>query len=88
MRYKVLIKKSVLKSINKLPAHIQQKLVLLVDDLQENGPVAHNWPNYSKLSADQYHCHLARKWAACWRMEEGTIEIEVYYAGSRENAPY
>ena len=88
MPYKVLVKKSVLKNIIKLPAHIQQKLALLIDDLKDNGPVAHRWPNYSRLSADQYHCHLARKWVACWRMEEGTIEIEVYYAGSRENAPY
>ncbi len=71
MPCKVFVKKSVLKNIAKLPAHIQQKLVLLIE-----------------LSADQHHCHLARKWVACWRMEEGTIEIEVYYAGSRENAPY
>jgi hypothetical protein len=37
---------------------------------------------------DEYHCHLAHKWVACWRIREGEIEIEVYYAGSRENAPY
>ncbi len=43
MPYKVLAKKSVLKNINKLPAHIQQqKLVLLIDDLKDNGPVAHH----------------------------------------------
>jgi hypothetical protein len=23
--------------------------------LRENGPVAHNWPNYSKLTATEYH---------------------------------
>jgi mRNA-degrading endonuclease RelE of RelBE toxin-antitoxin system len=88
MQDKIFGKKSVLKKISKLPAHIQKKLVLLIDDLKDSGPLAHHWPNYSKLSADQYHCHLARKWVACWRMEEGTIKIEVYYAGSRENAPY
>lgn len=88
MHYSVLVKKSVLKNIVKLPVHIQQKLAVLIDDLKDSGPAAHHWPNYSKLSEDRYHCHLARKWVACWRMEEGTIEIEVYYAGSRENAPY
>ncbi len=25
---------------------------------------------------------------ACWYSEKGTVEIEVYYAGSRENALY
>ena len=88
MKYSVVIKKKVLKNIRKLPDNIQKRLAFLVDDLQDKGPIAHNWPNYSKLSDTKYHCHLTRKWVACWRMEEGTIEIEVYYAGSRENAPY
>ena len=88
MEYRVVIKKRVLKNIRKLPENIQKRLTILVDDLKENGPITHNWPNYSKLSDTEYHCHLARKWVACWRMENETIEIEVYYAGSRENAPY
>ncbi len=75
-------------SVKKLPVNVQKRMGILIDDLQDNGPKAYNWPNYSKLSANEYHCHLTRKWVACWRMEDGTIEIEVYYAGSRENAPY
>lgn len=47
-----------------------------------------NWPNYSKLGDSKYHCHLAYSWVACWSYEKGEIKIEVYYAGSRENAPY
>lgn len=77
-----------MKGLKNLPGNVQKRMKLLVDDLTEKGPVVHNWPNYSKLSANKYHCHLTRKWVACWRMEEKTIEIEVYYAGSRENAPY
>lgn len=88
MKYRVIIKKKAIKGIRKLPGNIQKKMGFLVDDLKDNGPVAQSWPNYSKLSATEYHCHLTRKWVACWRMEDGTIEIEVYYAGSRENAPY
>lgn len=88
MSYRVVIKRKVLKGIRKLPVNVQKKMKLLVEDLKEKGPVAHNWPNYSKLSATEYHCHLSRKWVACWCMEKGTIEIEVYYAGTRENAPY
>jgi hypothetical protein len=41
-----------------------------------------------KLDENIYHCHLAYKWVACWKHEKSTIIIEVYYAGSRENAPY
>ncbi len=88
MKYTVIIKKKAIKSITKLPLSVQKRMGFLVDDLKDNGPVAHNWPNYSKFSATEYHCHLTRKCVACLRMEEGTIEIEVYYAGSRENAPY
>jgi len=88
MTYSVIIKKKAEKGLRKMPVDIQKRMALLVDDLKEKGPVAHNWPNYSKLSRTEYHCHLSRGWVACWRMEKETIEIEVYYAGSREDAPY
>lgn len=88
MKYKVLVKKKVLKNAAKMPLPVQRKLKMLVNDLALIGPVLPAWPNFSKLSRDEYHCHLAHKWVACWRAGEGEIEIEVYYAGSRENAPY
>lgn len=88
MKHRVTIKRRALKDAEKMPKGEQVKLALLVDDLIESGPVQPGWPNYSKLSADEHHCHLSRKWVACWRIEKGTIDIEVYYAGSRENAPY
>jgi len=86
--YRVAIKRKVLKGILKMPAGVQTKMKVLVQALETTGPVLPDWPNYSKLSTTEYHCHLARKWVACRRMEENMIEIEVYYAGSRENAPY
>ena len=88
MKYRVIIKKKAIKGIRRLPVNVQKRLGFLIDDLKDKGPVAYNWPNYSKLSATEHHCHLYRKWVACWHMEKGTIEIEVYYAGPRENAPY
>ena len=88
MKYKVAIKRKVLKTVETMPSREQDRLALLIRDLAALGPVQSGWPNYSKLSASAYHCHLSRKWVACWRHEKGTIEIEVYYAGSRENAPY
>ncbi len=86
--YNVLLKKKVLKDIKKMPVRVQEKLAVLIDDLRENGPVQSGWPNYNKLGKNEYHCHLARKWVACWYYAEKSLVIEVYYAGSRENAPY
>jgi len=86
--YDVKFNKLVKKNIEKMPASAQKKFFFLVEDLAHTGPVRPEWPNYSKLSQDEYHCHLSRKWVACWRNEKNTIIIEVYYAGSRENAPY
>ena len=86
--YKVLVSRKVLRSISKMPESIQLKMANLVEDLRDKGPVQTGWPNYSRIGKNEYHCHLSRKWVACWYWEKRTIEIEVYYAGSRENAPY
>jgi len=86
--YTVIIKKNVPKTVGKLPERVQMKLKSLVDDLETDGPVRHDWPNYSKIGQNEFHCHLSHKWVACWRNEQKSIIIEVYYAGTRENAPY
>ena len=86
--YEILVKKKIIKSIKKMPIEIQKKMVNLVEDLRANGPIRSEWPNFSKLGTDRYHCHLSKKWVACWFCEQNSLIIEVYYAGSRENAPY
>ena len=86
--YKILIKKSILKSVQKMPKKIQFIFESLLDDLKDKGPIRKEWPNFSSLGKDEYHCHLSYKWVACWKYEKNTVIIEVYYAGSRENAPY
>ena len=88
MGYRIVIRRKALKGIAKMPQGVQRKMKMLVNDLMLIGPVLPTWPNFSKLPLNEYHCHLAHKWVACWRTREGEIEIEVYYAGSRENAPY
>ena len=87
-KYKVMLTKKVQKNLRKVPQNIRDKFALLALQLSESGPVANNWKNYSKLSGTQYHCHLTLNWVACWSYEKGQITIEVYYVGSRENAPY
>jgi mRNA-degrading endonuclease RelE of RelBE toxin-antitoxin system len=89
MVYRVFIKKKVLRGLRRLPSEIENKVKTLVAILAAHGPTGpHAWQNYSKLSQDEYHCHLTYRYVACWRHEQGTITIEVYYAGSREDAPY
>jgi mRNA-degrading endonuclease RelE of RelBE toxin-antitoxin system len=77
------------KQVPKLPKRERDLLALLVRDLMLRGPVLPDWRNYSKLGHALHHCHLSYKWVACWRVEAGELKlIEIYYAGSRENAPY
>jgi hypothetical protein len=86
--YTVRVKKAVIKQLRKCPEVIQILFDDLVEDLERKGPIQPEWPNYSGLSKNRYHCHLKHSWVACWYCEKDSIEIEVYYAGSRESAPY
>jgi len=86
--YTVYIRKAILKRSEKMPKRIQFAFKSLVNDLIEKGPLRKEWPHFSKLGKNRYHCHLGYKWAACRYHENDSVIIEVYYAGSRENAPY
>ena len=88
MPYTVLISKQAEKRMAKAPEWIQQSFALLTRDLAKEGPIRKEWPNFSALGNDLYHCHLARSWVAVWRYEKGSVIVEVEYAGSRESAPY
>ncbi|MCL2809433.1 MAG: hypothetical protein FWD24_05130 [Treponema sp.] len=84
----VLVKKKVYKIIEKAPLTVQILFDELVKDLQDKGPIQNKWPNYSKLSENRFHCHLNYSYVVCWYNENDSIQIEVYYAGTREKAPY
>ena len=86
--YTVTIDKQAKKSVMKMPSDIQDKFTLLVEDIKKNGAIRTNWPNFSDLGKGKYHCHLNYHWVACWYWKKGTFVVEVYYAGSREKAPY
>ncbi len=86
--FTVLINKRSQKNIETMPSVSKDMMALLIDDLKNKGPVLKDWSHFSSLGQGKYHCHLSYKWVACWKHEKGTILIEVYYAGSRENAPY
>jgi len=88
MQYEVKIKKKALRYLKKLPINVQKLLFLLIEDLKADGPIQKSWHNFSPLSKETYHCHLNYRYVACWTYRQGEIEIEVYYVGSREKAPY
>ncbi len=71
-----------------MPKNIRQLLFLLIEDLKYDGPIQKSWHNFSPLGGDRYHCHLSYRYVACWSWQQGKIEIEVNYVGSREKAPY
>jgi hypothetical protein len=89
MAYSITLKKAVKKNLLKLPLNVRQRFEALAVVLRDGGPTGpHKWSNYSKLGENKYHCHLNYSYVACWWHEKDTIIIEVYYVGSRENAPY
>ncbi len=71
---------------------INDVIDLLVLDLRKNGPQLPKWPDYGPLGKDNFHCHLRNgkpTYVACWRLlDKQTRNIEVYYVGSHEGAPY
>ena len=90
MKTKYIVKtpRNLNKIMRDMPVNARERLIKLVDDIRDSGPVQAMYPNYNKLSRNTYHCHLAYRWVACWRCEAGACIVEVYYVGSREKAPY
>jgi hypothetical protein len=80
-----------LKRVGSKPSIIDV-IDLLALDLQKNGPQLPDWPHYGHLGKEHFHCHLRRgrpTYVACWRtVDKQTKQIEVYYVGSHEGAPY
>jgi mRNA-degrading endonuclease RelE of RelBE toxin-antitoxin system len=89
MAWKVGFSSKAAKQARKLAKRERILLTRLVTDLSVRGAVQPEWPNYSKLEDNAYHCHLNYRWVACWKVEDNRLRIiEIYYVGSRENAPY
>ncbi len=80
------------KQKEKLPVRVRESLFQLVREIEASGPVRGDWPNYSKLSDCDHHCHLKKghsTYVAIWRVDKDEIRlVEVIYAGSHEKAPY
>ncbi len=88
MKYIVKMTRRAVKGAEKLPVRYRDVLVRLLCDIRDSGPVQPNYSHFSKLDGFCYHCHLGFHWVACWRFRTDLLQVEVYYVGSRESAPY
>ena len=88
MTHKVVMHRRVDKALTKLPKSVAVKFDMLVHDLRSKGPSLSNWPNYSELGPNRYHCRLKPSWVAVWTHKKGRLIVEVTYVGSRGKAPY
>ena len=92
MTWTVTERRSLNKAIRKLPQRVQNALIALKKDLEVNGPIRGDWPNFSALTGSRYHCHLKKghpTYVAIWEIRNKEIRlIEVTYAGTHEKAPY
>lgn len=86
--YNVTVTKRAQKNAMTMPKAVQNKFKALPQSLKVSCPIQPLFWHYSKLGNETYHCHLTLNWVACWTCKDGSINIEVYYAGSREKAPY
>ena len=92
MTWTVTEKTGLHKRVRNLPEKVQNILIALKKDMEANGPIRGDWPNFSTLSGSRYHCHLKKgrpTYVAIWEVANKEIRlIEVTYAGTHEKAPY
>jgi hypothetical protein len=92
MAWTVTSQKKIRKQVKKLPLGVKENLFALLLDIEIDGPVRGNWPNYGKLGRNRHHCHLKKghpTYVAVWEVKEYQIKlVELTYVGSHEKAPY
>ena len=60
MRWTVTETRSLNKRVRHLPTAVQNLLISLKKDMEANGPIRGDWPNFSALAGGRYHCHLKK----------------------------
>ena len=92
MDWTVEVSRKVAKALPRLPVMVRKTLVLLFREIEKEGPVRGNWPNYGKLDSQRHHCHLKKgqpTYVAVWEVKDKKIRlVEVTYVGTHEKAPY
>jgi hypothetical protein len=89
--WNIRIKRQVQKDFVILPSAVRQQIIALLLEIRYQGPVRGNWKNYSKLGKDKHHCHIKSgkpTYVCCWQAYPALRNVEVYYVGTHEKAPY
>jgi len=60
MNWTVKEKTGLHKRVRYLPENVQNLLIALKKDMEANGPIRGDWPNFSALPGNRYHCHLKK----------------------------
>jgi len=92
MNWTVTLRGKVVKNLPKLPSGVRDSLIALLVEIEKQGPVRGNWPNYSLLGRGRHHCHLKKgrpTYMAVWEVRNRAIRlVEVTYVGTHAKAPY
>lgn len=94
MQYTVTFTGNAKKQKDHLPSAIEDALFVLKRELEESGPVRHNWPHYGRLKGKSgvHHCHLNKgkpRYVAVWKEDRDTLTLlEIRYVGTHEKADY
>ena len=76
MSWTVTISKKTAKTVSFLPKRVRKSLALLMREIETDGPVRGNWPNYGKLDKDRHHCYLKKgrpTYVAVWELKDKEI---------------
>ncbi|MDR1310922.1 MAG: hypothetical protein LBK01_03470 [Burkholderiaceae bacterium] len=63
--WQVRLSKKADKGIGRLPKTVRLAMAALMHEIEINGPVRGNWPNYGKLGVRRHHCHLKKGKPCC-----------------------
>ncbi len=93
MAWKVTYSSKARKQLRKIDPNIVASVLSLVMDIEDRGPVRGDWPNFSKINRGaSFHCHIKKgkpTYVVCWQLiGKNSKQIEVYYVGTHEKAPY
>jgi hypothetical protein len=92
MLWTITLHREVVKVVRTLPPPVQDLLRLLLLEIEDQGSIRGDWPNYGKLPRGRHHCHLKKGRptyvAVCEERGRRQRLVEVIYVGTHEKAPY
>ncbi|MCG6538216.1 MAG: cytotoxic translational repressor of toxin-antitoxin stability system [Syntrophales bacterium LBB04] len=92
MPWTVIIDLKVKKKLDSYPRAVRRAYLNLHREIEMEGPVRGNWPNYGKLGPNRHHCHVKKgrpTYVAIWEVIQNEVRlVEVTYVGTHEKAPY